>query len=338
VKKHGYAVEFVEGVAAGRSDVVIRLAQLRHLVGRVTHGGNGQPATEFTLVARAVVEEGKNRPRWMNLPSVHEGFVSLDGRYSVWIRPGVHRIRAETPTGGISATQVVTIPIVGEPPPLELRVWDGGAIRGCVMIRGRAAKQQVRVRIYRQDDDRPQCVGSVQTDGEGGFAFASLRPGKYLVVGSHHPLSGPHLEGANSVRLVAARNERISLHIGEGTAVRVRVRRRSGQPVEAARVAFAREDRVPIASSFSELKTRSEYVLAHQRNGSSPDAKERAKFLAEARRRRAVTDANGRISSVLLIPGRYILKVTAKGLRTCERLIQIGPGAYQEVEVVLNSE
>jgi len=341
-KSPEYASESVENVIPGRTDVLVTLRSLHALEGRVLFASTGRPVPFFQLEVWKIRAPGQVPPRRpIGAPALKRGGLVVDeeGRFNVRLGSGKYEIQARVPDGQRSKLHTVELSAGSAPGFLELRVWRAARLRGRVQTAQAKAVGSVQLCVYDLNADPVKILEREAADSEGRFEFRSLPAGNFLLVGGMDRYHGPRREGARRIELLAGSEQEVTLTISPGTPVAVTIKGKNGKPIAGAGVSIERADRVPIALRLSRMRLYDASMAAYRRAGGVMwgDA-ERRTASEHATRCLTVTNPEGGLTGLTLIPGDYVFQASAKGYAPCRKTVRVGSGVRHAVELVLEKE
>ena len=338
-RKTGYAEGYAREIRPGNVDVVITLEEAKELQGRVVYGSTGQPAREFRIQGFTIPRPGGDQRRRKirsSNPRDCGVFADLGGRFTVSVKPGEYEIEAQTPDGQRSDLHTVTVPSVGKPEFLELKVWRGTTLCGILRLPDGTTPSYGDIQIWKLGESPPKAIRSTRIDSSGRFEVVGLSVGRYLVAASGGVRGGLPCEGTRDVEITTTGPKEITLPLGPGTEVGVCVVTRDHQPVQGAKVTISRTNNISNpALRLSERRSFSTYMQARLAAGSRPTQEEIRRYQEDLAHRLRATDADGKLAPLFLIPAEYVIEVNADGFATGRKIIHIGSCASQTIEIVL---
>jgi len=330
--KPGYNRSFAKGVPPGSTDTVFALIKVRTLEGRVV-SGHGDPIPEFWIrgsrnpdpVGRKVGRSESTVPVGL--------YADPAGRFRMWLIPGSYQIEAQAAGGFRSDPMTVEIPVRGQLPVVELVVRTGASVHGTVRTASGIAVARATVRVLDLKATPPKRVGYATTDSQGRFMLDSLSPGNFRIE-AFDGMSAQQI--ARAIELRAGSDLEADLALHPGVPVAVTVNGPGSRPIEGARVTVRRADGVPLFANLSRFKHTK--AAANARKAERRRLPNMADLQKSINRSLELTDAQGRLAVLYLIPGRYVIEATAPGHMPSKKTVTISSGGTRAIEVRLKKD
>jgi len=337
-KKPGFDLVRVRNTAAGRTDVLITLPQTKSLRGRVVLGATGEPALEFKLRGFSLDDPQASWRAPIRFGRPGGTHTHPEGRFTVPLRPGRYALDAQTPDGQCSDKHPVEIPVVGEPKPLEIKVWPGASIAGRVQFPDGTVPSYASVKIYDLGAHPAKYLRYARVDTEARFEARSLPAGSYLLWCTASRREGERLEGVKRVEVQARTQQEVTLILGQNSEVEVRVTGPDKKPMEGVKVAIERTDGAAFVLGSSLWRIRDRLFRARRRAGKYATSEEQAQEHRDVMRSLTVTDRDGRLATLSLCPGDYVIKATAAGYAPWKTTTRIQRGGKRDIAITLRRE
>jgi len=332
--KTGFEPTWVRNVSPGQAGIEVTLRGTRSVNGRVTFAATGRPAAEFRLQGKRVAGPDGTPARVYSRPDAH--FADLEGRFTLALVPGRYTIEAQTPDGQRSDAVIVDVPEVGTPAEIRLAVREGAALVGKVLGGEGTPVEGVALRLWSVDQAKPGLKRQVMTGSGGSFEMRSLESGTFVLYAEGRgPSHSTRAAAIRRLELRAGAPREINLTLRPGTDVFVTVTERGGGPVPGAKVSIRRTDGVPITMNMTRTADMMVWFEARRKAGVPPTTDAMSRFQKEQESRRTVTDSQGKLARLLLVPGEYTVEATAPGHAPSRKTVKVGQGAEKTVEIVL---
>lgn len=344
VRKLGYTHALIERASADAPLADITLYRHRVATGQVVDA-NGEPVHEFRLGMMRdrvdgeppVLAQGGRYIEGSSKTIRGSRYLDLDGRFEVFAQPGRYRITAFTPDDRRSERAELVVPAVGEPAPMRLVVHPAGAVDGVVTTPASTPAPDFSVRAYATDGTRRSSLQATRSDRTGRFSLRSLPPRGRLVILAYGWVGDDAVCAMEPADVAVGVACRLALQTTVVPETRIRVANADG-PLPGARVVVSRVDGIPFEYEPSRDRLMREVRKRDREAGKRfPDARARARAQLRERKRLKVTAADGSVYPLLLIPGRYRVRVTAPGHAPHEETVDVA-GSQHTLTVRLVAE
>ncbi len=335
VSKAGFSTATVGKIEGERSGLVFTLHRIKTVTGQVVYEASGRPVTEFSIEGAMLSGPGGTEPPRPTRSTRPSGvFADLGGRFSLQLQPGRYELAALSPDGQRSTAGSVELPEVGAAAPVLLVVSRGATLFGVVQIPSGRADTSSSVEVWHLDVDPPKKVRRMRTDQHGRFEIRSLPVGKLVLYGETRR-SGARYGGALQVVTRTGPRQEVKLVVRPFTRVEVLVTNNDEKPIQGANVRIVRTDGAGFALDHTWLEMRLTYSRERMRANQPPTRAKAIQFSKKARRMLSLTDAEGKLPPLKLLPGEYVIQVTAPGYKPWKKTVRITSGAKQTVMIRL---
>jgi len=228
--------------------------------------------------------------------------------------------------------------VFGEAPLLELRVWQGAAVRGIVRTPDGEPPKHGTVSLFLLDKRPVAFTKSVSVDADGRFAARGLAAGTYLIYAEVVEVDERRLAAAERVVLQVGAEPNVRLDVDPGAEVHVQVTAGNREPLRGAKVTIERADGAPVALELSRHKflwTRLNRQIG-KKISSSVEARVRAQRISLAPL--TITGDDGKLVPMTLTGADYVIQATAPGYKPWKKTVRITSGGKQTIEIVLKKE
>ena len=336
--KFGYNAESLRDVLPGGPEVLFTLKALNEIHGRVVDGATGEPVPEFQILGRPQPGPGGEKPRITRLSRPFDHFTDPDGGFTLTLRPGAYSFEARSVDGRRSDRLTFEVPMFGEAPPLELRVWQGAAVRGIVRTPDGEPPKYGDVSLFLLDKRPVAHARKVSVDSDGRFAARGLAAGTYLIYAEAVGVDERRLAATERVVLQAGAEPDVRLDVDPGAEVYVEVTAGNREPLRGAKVTIERADGVPVAMELSRHKFHWTWLNRQIGKKKSSSVEASVKAQRKALERLTITGDDGKLVPLTLTRADYVISATAPGYAPYRKSVRITSGGKQTVEIRLKKE